>query len=97
MVTYHCRVTRVNPPAVPRDTSPEAWRLQMRAIRDLTPSERLRRWEEFNDALLEMEVEAFRRRFPLLTERQRFLARMRLRYGAELAEAIWPDAAGATT
>jgi hypothetical protein len=65
----------------------------MTAIRNMTPVERLRRWEEFNDALVAMEVEAHRRRYPDLTERQRFLVRMRLRYGAELAAKVWPETA----
>lgn len=68
----------------------------MRALRNLTPAERLRRWEELNDALVEMETEAFRRRYPELTERQRFLARMRVRFGAELTDEVWPATDGGT-
>ena len=64
----------------------------MAAIRRLSPAERLRQWEEFNEALNEMEVESVRRRHPDLNERQRFLLSMRLRYGPELAAEIWPDA-----
>ena len=84
-------MTGRNPSAIPSDTSPEAWRIQMRAIRQMAPVERIRRWEEFNDALAEMELQALKRRYPHLTERQRFLIRMQLRYGAELAGQIWPE------
>lgn len=65
----------------------------MAAIRAMTPAERLRRWEEFNAAMEEMETAAFSRRYPGLTERECFLLRMRLRYGAELSAEIWPDVA----
>lgn len=66
----------------------------MRALRNLTPAERLRRWAELNDALVEMETEAFRLRYPELTERQRFLARMRVRFGVELTAEVWPSTDG---
>lgn len=63
----------------------------MTAIRNMTQSERIRRWEEFNDALAEMELAAYERKYPHLTERERFLIRMRLRHGAELASLVWPE------
>ena len=84
-------MTGRNPPAIPADTSPDAWRVQMAALRNMTPAERLRRWEEFNDALAEMEVDAHNRRYPELTERQRFLLRMRHKYGVELSARAWPE------
>jgi len=43
---YDYCVTRRNPPAVPSDTTPEAWRLQMKAIGELTPQQCIAIWEE---------------------------------------------------
>lgn len=65
--------------------------MQIAAVRALTPAERICQWEKLNDALIEMELDAFRRLYPDLDEHQRFLIRMRLRYGAELAAEVWPE------
>lgn len=90
-MTYAGGMTGRNPPAIPADTSVEAWRVQMTAIRKMTPVERVRRWEEFNEALAAMESDALRRQYPDSTERQRFLIRMRQRYGADLSSQVWPE------
>jgi len=78
---------------VPADTSLEAWRVQMAAIRAMTVDQRIQQWEALNSALAEMEVAAFERLFPDLSPRHRFLVRMRVRYGVELATEVWPDLA----
>ena len=63
----------------------------MAAIRKMTPAERVRRWEQFNEALAEMETDALRTKFPDLNDRQLFLHRMRQRYGADLSSKVWPE------
>ncbi len=80
-----------NPPAVPADTDPAAWRLQMQILAQRTPAQRLAEWAEFNDALALMEEAAMRRRHPDYGDRQVFLALVRGRYGDELAGTVWPD------
>ncbi len=65
----------------------------MAAIRAMTIAQRIEQWEALNTALAEMEEAAFERRFPDLTPRQRFLVRMRVRYGVDLATKVWPDLA----
>ena len=92
-MTYAGGMSGRNPSAVPGDSSVEAWRVQMTAIRKMTPAERVRRWEEFNDALAAMESDALRRKYPDLTERQRFLIRMRQKHGVDLSSQVWPETA----
>lgn len=82
-----------NPPIVPADTAPEAWRVQMDAIARRSVADRLAEWESLNAAVLEMEVAAVRRRHPDYDDRKVFLALTRRRYGDALAIAAWPDAA----
>lgn len=86
-------VSRHNPPLVPVDTSLEAWLVQMAAIRAMTVAQRIEQWEALNTALAEMEAAAFERRFPDLSPRHRFLVRMRVRYGVDLATEVWPELA----
>ena len=82
-----------NPPLVPADTSLEAWQVQMAAIRAMTVAQRLQQWEALNSALAQMEESSFERRFPDLSPRHRFLVRMRMRYGVDLATEVWPELA----
>jgi hypothetical protein len=84
-------VTSRNPPAVPADTSPEVWRRQMDAIAARSVTDRLEEWAALNRAGAEMEAEAVRRRHPDYSDREVFLALVRLRYGDELAGAAWPE------
>ncbi len=79
-----------NPPAVPADTSPEVWRIQMDAIARRTPAERLVEWDALNTAIAQMEADGVRRRHPHYSDRDVFLAIVRHRHGDELFQAAWP-------
>ncbi|MEM7273502.1 MAG: hypothetical protein AAF547_10515 [Actinomycetota bacterium] len=80
-----------NPPAIPADTSPEAWRAQMAAIGRRSVSERLAEWEALNRAGAKMEADAVRRQHAAFTDREVFLTLVRRRYGDQLACQLWPD------
>ena len=67
--------------------------VQMAVVRAMTIPQRIEQWELLNSALAEMEEASFERRFPDLSPRQRFLVRMRARYGVDLATKVWPDLA----
>ena len=82
-----------NPAAIPADTSPHTWRLQMEAIARSSTSERLARWAALNQGIERMAELAVRRRHPDYDDRQVFLALVRRRYGDDLALQAWPDAA----
>ncbi|MEZ5381871.1 MAG: hypothetical protein R2754_08765 [Microthrixaceae bacterium] len=82
---------RRNPPAVPADTAPEAWRVQMRAIANRSVHDRLAEWEAHNAAATRSEQRAVLRRHPDYSDRQVMLARARMRYGDELVLKVWPD------
>jgi hypothetical protein len=84
---------RANPPAIPLDTSPEAWRLQMAATARRTIPERIKLWEELNLGVIRMLEDAVRRRHPGYDDRQVFLAMVRRYHGDELALEVWPEAA----
>ncbi len=84
-------MNRRNPPAVPADTTPEAWRVQMRAIANLSVQERLALWEACNEAATQAEERVVLRLHPTYTDRQVMLARARMRYGDELTTKVWPD------
>ena len=79
-IIYDVRVSR-NPPAIPADTTPEVWRMQMDALARRTPADRLAEWEVLDAAIAEMEAEGVRRRHPTYGERVFFLALVRRRYG----------------
>ncbi len=80
-----------NPPALPADTSREAWQIQMEAISRRTVAERLAEWEALNRMGAQMEADGVRRLHPEFSEREVFLTLVRRRYGDELACEIWPD------
>lgn len=82
-----------NPAAIPADTSPEVWRLQMAAIARRSVAERLDEWAQLNRGVERMAEQAVRRRHPDYDDRQVFLALVRQRYGDHLALRVWPDAA----
>ena len=81
-----------NPVAIPADTSPEVWRIQMEAIARRSVAERMAEWAALNREVAAMEADGVRRQHPGYTERQVFLALVRQRYGEELAFEVWPDA-----
>lgn len=84
-------MARRNPPAIPADTSPEAWRVQMAAIGRRSAAENLQDWESLNRELGRMEAAAVRHRHPDYGEREVLLAVARRRYGDDLVGAAWPE------
>jgi hypothetical protein len=64
--------------------------MQMNAIAERTPAQRIAEWEALNDAVAEMEAAAVRRRHPDYNDRQVFLALVCHRYGDDLFRAAWP-------
>lgn len=79
-----------NPPAVPADTSAEAWRIQMDAIAAQTVEQRLETWAELNAQLAHMEEEAVRRQHPHFSDHEVLVELVRRRYGEDLAQKVWP-------
>ncbi|MBP7877464.1 hypothetical protein [Candidatus Neomicrothrix sp.] len=80
-----------NPPVVPPDTSPDVWRLQMKAIGRRSVADRLKEWEALNRWADQAEEAGVRRRHPGYGDRQVMLAQARMRYGDELVLKVWPD------
>jgi hypothetical protein len=64
--------------------------MQMAAISQRTPVERMSEWQALNEAIAQMEAAAVKRRHPEYTDREKFLALVRHRYGDELFSAAWP-------
>ena len=87
---YDYCVTRRNPPAVPSDTTPEAWRLQMKAIGELTPQQCIAIWEETQRQFAIMEEAAMRRLHPDFNDYKILVELVRARYGDELASKVTP-------
>lgn len=85
---------RPNPSIVPRDTSREAWRVQMGIIASMPLQRRISEWEAFNVGLALMEENAVRRIHPRLDDRGVFLRLVRRRYGDDLASKAWPEIRG---
>ena len=75
-----------NPPAVPIDTTVEAWRLQMDAVAAQTVQQRLEAWTELNEQLAKMEEQAVRRLHPDFDDRKVLVELVRRRYGDKLAQ-----------
>jgi len=80
-----------NPPAVPADTSAEAWRIQMNAIAAQTVEQRLETWAQLNAQLAHMEEEAVRRQYPDFSDHDVLVELVRRRYGDDLAQKVWPN------
>lgn len=78
------------PPAVPADTTPETWRVQMRAMAALAPQQRLALWADMNEKLAVSERAALRRRHPVRDETEFRLLVLQHRFGAEIAEQCRP-------
>jgi hypothetical protein len=75
----------LNPPIVPADTSAEAWKVLCTAMRDLTPIQRIARWESFNRQLWNAQPEAIRRANPTLSDLDVHIECIRRNHGDELA------------
>ena len=74
-----------NSTGAPADTSPEVWRMQMKAVGALTPAQRLELWAESQKQFAIMEESAMRRLHPNFNEHQILFELVRARYGDELA------------
>ena len=73
----------------PRDTSPEAWKVQMDLIRAMAPEVRLQRCFELS-AMVESFAEArLRQRYPEASDREIFLRLAHRKLGAELYSKVY--------
>ncbi len=77
-----------NPSAVPADTSPKVWQMQMDAIGAMTVEQRIAVWEEIQNHFAIMEDASMRRRYPEFNDHQILVELVRDRYGDELASKI---------
>ena len=75
---------------IPADTSPDVWRVQMRALGVMTMQQRLALWEQLNDEFAAMEEASVRRQHPEYSEEEVRAELVCRRLGAELARAAWP-------
>jgi hypothetical protein len=81
----------VRPRGIPDDTSVDAWKVEMQALRRLTPAERHALWFEFQCELDEMAMNAIRRARPDADERRQLAEFVRRAHGADVARAAYPD------
>jgi len=84
-------VTDVRPAGVPSDTTIDAWRVEMNAVKNLTPSERFELWSQFQRSVDEIAVASIRRKYPDAGERFWLAELVRRSHGIELAQAAYPD------
>jgi len=77
-----------NPSAVPADTSPEIWKMQMTAVGAMTVEQRIAIWEETQEEFAIMEPVAMRRSHPSFNDYEILVELVRARYGDELAGKI---------
>ena len=68
----------------PRDTAPEAWKVQMDLIRKMSPEERLERCFELSAMVLDFAEAALRQKHPEASDREIFLRLAHRKLGAEL-------------
>jgi Rv0078B-related antitoxin len=74
---------------VPRDTHPEAHRVQMDAFRAMTPARRLELALEMSDDIRSLTREGIARRHPEFSHEQISRALITLLLGKALARSIW--------
>jgi len=77
-----------NPSAVPADTSPEIWKMQMKAVGEMTVEQRVAIWEDTQEEFAIMEAAAMRRSHPSFNDYEILVELVRARYGDELAGKI---------
>jgi hypothetical protein len=75
----------------PRDTSPEAWKVLIGLIRQMTPEERLQRCLELTQAKRLAAEAGLREAHPQASEREIFLRAGKQRLGAELFHKVYGD------
>ena len=71
--------------------SPEAWKVLMEVVRELTPEERLRRCLDLTEGMRVAAEAALRQAYPHATEREIFLRAARQRLGRELFYTVYHD------
>jgi hypothetical protein len=75
----------------PRDTSPEAWKVQMDLIRAMPPDVRLQRTFEFSALVRSLAEAMLRVRHPGVTDREIFLRAARQRLGTDLFRKVYGE------
>jgi len=75
---------------IPRDTHPEAHRVQMDLYRAMSPARRLEMALELSDDVRSLSREGFARRHPEYSAEEVSRALITLLFGKELARSIWP-------
>jgi hypothetical protein len=75
----------------PADTSPEAWRVYLDIIRQMTPAQKMRRTLEWSAEIRLFAEAGLRERFPQADEREIFLRSARMRLGADLFRKVYGD------
>jgi hypothetical protein len=70
------------------DTSPEARKVQLELLRQMTPMERLKKTFAFSQQLTQMSMDAIRRRHPQFDENAVRLKFIELTYGKALADDV---------
>jgi len=73
----------------PRDTSPEAWKVQMDLIRAMSPEEKLQRCFELSAMVRAFAEAGLRQRFPGVSDREIFLRAAHQRPGPELYSKVY--------
>ncbi|HUQ03473.1 MAG TPA: hypothetical protein VM261_13320 [Kofleriaceae bacterium] len=77
----------------PSDTTPDAYQVQLAALRRMSLDERILRTLEMMDEGYELARDGIRMRHPDYSERQVFLALVRMLHGDELYAKAWPGEA----
>jgi hypothetical protein len=75
----------------PRDTSPEAWKVLIGLIRQMSPEERLARAFQYSAFVRAIVESGVRSAYPGASEREIFLRCAKRRLGAELFSKAYPD------
>jgi len=84
-------VTDVRPAGIPFDTAPEIWRLEIEALRKLTPEQRSQLWVDFQASIESMERDAIHRAHPDLNHDETVAMLIKRRHGADLAALVFPN------
>jgi hypothetical protein len=74
----------------PRDTSPEAWKVLIGLIRQMTPEERLARAFQYSAFVRAFAESGVRTAYPQASEREIFLRCAKRRLGADLFQKVYP-------
>jgi hypothetical protein len=75
----------------PSDTSPETWQVYLKALRAISPGEKLRMTLELTDSMVSASAAGMRHQYPQATEREIFLRVARLRLGRDLFRQVYGD------